>query len=418
MIQSIIDYFVAEFHSNDFLAAAVVAAPLSILTFAARSLPSQIWTAMKRTASIEVRFNSDMDNYQIIQSFIMENMVRQSFSRTYLYQSDTYWDHQKNENVVRHQGLSAGYGTHYGLYKGRLVFIHRTQEQSDNTAKFKEYLTITFVTRSRDLVKIFSDEITSRIERRDDSDVISMRVNDTDYWRSPSSLPKRDLSTVITSGNIGEEMVARIEQFVKDEPLYRKRGTPYHAGIILSGPPGTGKSSLIHAVASATDRSILYLNLGSLEDDNDLTQLMGTSINWRRSLLVIEDADASNADTSRRKDEKKDKSGVTLSALLNVLDGLLSPDGLVCIATTNHPERLDPALLRTGRFDCHYEIGLLDLDAFERMCAVFDHPVSDAMRSAYMPMTGSDIRKIIMESEEYAKEVRQSLSGGSHVEGA
>ncbi len=67
-------------------------------------------------------------------------------------------------------------------------------------------------------------------------------------------------------------------------------------------------------------------------------------------------------------------SAVSLSALLNVLDGILCPDGLVVIATTNHHTRLDPALIRAGRFDYTFELGKLGQEDFDRMATMFGKP--------------------------------------------
>merc|ERR1712039_46525 len=117
------------------------------------------------------------------------------------------------------------------------------------------------------------------------------------------------------------------------------------------GVPGTGKTSLIQAIASHFEHNLCHVHLTHphLTDES-----LRAAVNQapRRSLLIFEDVDAIFG-----KDREKllAKSSLTFSGLLNALDGVGKADGQIFVLTTNHRERLNPALIRNGRADVHVE---------------------------------------------------------------
>lgn len=169
-------------------------------------------------------------------------------------------------------------------------------------------------------------------------------------WR-PFGNPrrKRVFGSVILDEGVAESILADAKDFLLSGEWYHKRGIPYRRGYLLYGPPGSGKTSYIQALAGELDYNICILNLSenNLTDDR-LNHLMNHIP--KRSILLLEDIDAAfnkreqNADASYQ-------NGVTFSGLLNALDGVASAEESITFMTTNHPERLDPALLRPGRID-------------------------------------------------------------------
>ena len=390
----VFQFLIQQFYHNQFMAAAVVAAPMTAIVYIARNVPVKIWHFVKRQLTTEIGFNSDIPDYLSAQEFVAKNVVSDSFSRTFLYSSDRRWE--QGDEVIDFRGLTLGYGAHIGTWKRRLVWITRTLEQGQQTDKFKERLTLTFVTRKQRLVAEFARDVREYGERAMERDSVPLWINSGGWWGLASRLPHRSLATIFTANNEGEALLSHIRSFEGKRDWYRRRGIPYHTGILLTGEPGTGKTSLIHALASETKRTLHYLNLGSVESDSQLTNLVSSGRGWGRSILVIEDADASRADVSRDTTTAagKECNPVTLSALLNLLDGLLTPDGLIVIATSNHPNRLDDALVRPGRFDVNMELGKLNRAAFERMADTFGVDVSSA---DFEPLPGAELRARLLE---------------------
>ncbi|RYQ80046.1 hypothetical protein Ahy_Scaffold1g106718 isoform A [Arachis hypogaea] len=154
--------------------------------------------------------------------------------------------------------------------------------------------------------------------------------------------------------------------------FYKRVGRAWKRGYLLYGPPGTGKSSLIAAMANYLKFDIYDLQLANIVRDSDLRKLLLATAN--RSILVIEDIDCSvdlperrHVDHHHHHGRKQTDVQLTLSGLLNFIDGLWSScgDERIIIFTTNHKERLDPALLRPGRMDMHIHMSYCSFQAFK-----------------------------------------------------
>jgi chaperone BCS1 len=184
-------------------------------------------------------------------------------------------------------------------------------------------------------------------------------VNAYNEWVTVGKVAKRPLDSVILPAGVKERVLDDLEQFRAAEDWYYDRGIPYHRGYLFEGVPGSGKSSLVAVLAARFGYNMYLINLGnkSLDDDKLIHLLNRMDDN---SVLVFEDVDAaSDAREARGKGKAavKDSGGVSLSGLLNCLDGLLAKDGAVVFMTTNHKDRLDPALVRSGRCDLHVSFG-------------------------------------------------------------
>lgn len=141
-----------------------------------------------------------------------------------------------------------------------------------------------------------------------------------------------------------------MKRFEKSVEWYKDKGVPYRRGYLLHGPPGTGKTSFTLAIAGALNMSICYLNLGARNlNDDSLNRCLNNAP--ARSIILLEDIDA--VFVQRDSVQKRRGASVSFSGLLNALDGVRSQEGRILFMTTNHPEKLDPALLRPGRADVH-----------------------------------------------------------------
>ncbi len=176
-------------------------------------------------------------------------------------------------------------------------------------------------------------------------------------WQQTALIQRRPLSTLTLDDAQVQHVLNMIRHFLsaKGRAFHAKHGIPYHLGLLLEGPPGNGKSSFILALASQLGANVRRLVLKtSYMDDSILGCLMkGSHTDDPPCIIVLEDIDCLT--DSRTSDEtstsKEGTSRVTLSGLLNALDGLGAPENAIIVMTTNHAERLDPALIRPGRVD-------------------------------------------------------------------
>ncbi|KAG5587768.1 hypothetical protein H5410_048202 [Solanum commersonii] len=187
-----------------------------------------------------------------------------------------------------------------------------------------------------------------------------------------------------------QEIIDDLETFSKSKDYYAKIGKAWKRGFLLYGPPGTGKSSMIAAMANLLKYDIYDLELTSVKDNTKLRKLLIDTTG--KSIIVIEDIDCSleltgQREKNKKKKEDKDKneedavkekmkkggeekekqSEVTLSGLLNFIDGLWSAIGgeRLIIFTTNYVEKLDPALIRRGRMDKHIVLSYCCFESFK-----------------------------------------------------
>ncbi|KAG0365163.1 hypothetical protein BGZ54_006822 [Gamsiella multidivaricata] len=169
------------------------------------------------------------------------------------------------------------------------------------------------------------------------------------YWSGSSTRAPRAFHSVILAEGLKEELLNDITTFRSSAQWYHDRGVPYRRGYLLHGPPGTGKTSFIVALAGHLRMSVCIVNLGiSGLNDQQLDQLLNNAP--RNSILLMEDVDAA---LIKRKagQAQAGSNNVTLSGILNALDGITAQEGSVVFMTTNHIRKLAPALIRPGRCD-------------------------------------------------------------------
>lgn len=169
-------------------------------------------------------------------------------------------------------------------------------------------------------------------------------------WRKLSQLKKRALDSVFLDSNNKEKIETDIIKFLDSEPLYAKYGIPYKRNYLLYGLPGTGKTSLIFALASKFNMNVCMFSFAPTIDDVLFMKAINSICN--NSILVLEDVDGLFANRDR---DYNNKSMISFSGVLNTLDGLGRKDKLITFMTTNYKEHLDTAILRPGRIDYQLE---------------------------------------------------------------
>jgi chaperone BCS1 len=167
---------------------------------------------------------------------------------------------------------------------------------------------------------------------------------------------KRPLGSVILDEGVKEGVVADVRDFMTRQQWYVDRGIPYRRGYLLYGPPGSGKSSFIQSLAGELDFSVAMVNLSEMGMTDDKLAYLLTKLP-KRSILLLEDADAAFINRRQRDADGYSGATVTFSGLLNALDGLAAGEERIAFLTTNHIDRLDPALIRPGRVDLTVRIG-------------------------------------------------------------
>lgn len=215
--------------------------------------------------------------------------------------------------------------------------------------------------------KSFSEELSSRVKGFSvPSDRPLKLFTNIGYGFARRDLPKREFESVILKYGQSEHLVSFLDKFFENKDLYEKRGFIHRSGILFYGPPGTGKTSIATAIANKYRRNVYQIQLSAVSTDDELVNLFSDIPS--DSVVLLEDIDVAVKSKNRSGSSPTSDSGISLAALLNVIDGNFAPDDALFIMTTNDKDALDPALTRPGRTDLHVRVGFLDNEQLDRMC--------------------------------------------------
>lgn len=275
--------------------------------------------------------------------------------------------------------LVPGPGQHFLHFQGKFISVQRFREQQMvdlNTGKpWEKVQFMAFGSDPAPLEAILTESYQMATQQEEGKTIIY--TNWGSEWRqfgNPRS--RRPLDSVILDEGVAERLVLDIQEWQNSAGWYASRGIPYRRGYLLHGPPGSGKSSFIYALAGHLGYNICVLNLAEkgLTDERLALALSCVPSN---SIVLLEDVDAAFPARSPRRAARSQRnspsgsipfvmqkisagsasSDVTFSGLLNVLDGVASSEERIIFMTTNFIENLDPALVRPGRVDVVELIG-------------------------------------------------------------
>ena len=198
---------------------------------------------------------------------------------------------------------------------------------------------------------------------RDDKDALYFNVMSSD-------LHTRPLETLFFDDNVAEQITNHLDKFLSNEPVYKDRSLLYKTGILLYGAPGTGKSSLVTAIATYYNYDVVSIDMASFAtlDVNALVESINAD--KEKYVVLMEDIDAVVKSRDRKDSDKEDKK--IINKLLQFLDSTSSPTNVIFVATTNYVDNLDEAVKRDGRFDLRVEVKELSAKRIDAMCKSFD----------------------------------------------
>lgn len=299
------------------------------------------------------------------------------------------------------------FGTYYFWRNGRLFIFERSRRERGQTIAYnnqpeEEQIRLKTLGWSTEPIKELLQHIKKwHVERRTSKTTIrrpapkERRGYHQNPWSVTTTRHSRPMDTVVLDKEKKEALVADINEFLSpaSPKWYATRGIPYRRGYLFHGSPGTGKSSLSFAIAGLFGLDIHVISLlESTMTEADLNHMFNTLP--KRCVVLLEDIDTAglkrdpNTDPDSLASENPNKvqdnavadlakelrrahraaaggrdvpvqpQGISLSGLLNAIDGVASHEGRVLVMTTNHPEKLDPALIRPGRVDMKVEFSL------------------------------------------------------------
>ncbi len=256
-----------------------------------------------------------------------------------------------------------GFGRMYWIYGNRLWLIDIGERDSTGTLEQKSSCRISVVGFTR---KPITDMITGINKIRSET-----KRNNYNLYKPGKDVQERPLrrkETVILNEGVWDTITDRIDDFLASEEWYVSKGIPYKLNIMLAGPPGTGKSSIITAIASLYDANVSDETERLDVNDGAVYAMDGRLF----TVVVMEDIEQAELfrPSTGTLDETLKLTMVTLPRLLNTLSGIGTPHGMVSISTSNDLSVLPEQLLRPSRMDLIVEIGYLEPEAIVRYIKV------------------------------------------------
>ena len=277
---------------------------------------------------------------------VIDQILRFGYSLRASHQNILFHSSERTETVSKYE-FKLGEGKTEIPYKDTEITLDYKINKKivSNTVRAIKYHTLEILIEESILEGFLEEAFQFCKVKKDKSEVMTY-IYKMGYWTPLSKLPKRNLETLYLPGKILSSIYDDLSFFWKNKKKYEKFGIPYKRNYLLEGLPGTGKTSLIFALASSYNMDLAMMNFDNSIDD---TQFMkAVSKLPKDTFLVLEDIDALFID---RKPGDTNKSMVSFSGILNTLDGIARRPKQVTFVTTNYAAKLDAALIRPGRID-------------------------------------------------------------------
>ena len=212
-------------------------------------------------------------------------------------------------------------------------------------------------------------------------------------------------------GGIGTQLLKvreMIELPLKHPELFRRLGIDPPKGVLLHGPPGTGKTMIAKAVATETNAHFTSINGPEIiskyygESEKQLREIFDEAANNAPAIVFVDEIDSI---CPKREDVSGEVERRVVAQMLTLMDGMQGRDNVIVIGATNRRDAMDPALRRPGRFDREIEIGVPDRDGRKEILDVHTRqmPIADdfdvdwVLENSY-GFVGADLAALVRES--------------------
>ena len=212
-------------------------------------------------------------------------------------------------------------------------------------------------------------------------------------------------------GGIGSQLLKvreMIELPLKHPELFRRLGIDPPKGVLLHGPPGTGKTMIAKAVATETNAHFTSINGPEIiskyygESEKQLREIFDEAANNAPAIVFVDEIDSI---CPKREDVSGEVERRVVAQMLTLMDGMQGRDNVIVIGATNRRDAMDPALRRPGRFDREIEIGVPDregrkeiLDVHTRQMPIADDFDVDWVLENSYGFVGADLAALVRES--------------------
>lgn len=351
---------------------ATTATLLSFMVIGLNRLTNFAYESIKRRYITKVTLNSndyyERDAYISISEYL-QSKSSQWGTRTYFISS--VWDETINKTALK---LTLGYGVHFMFIERKFMLIH-IMERTEGTSAYNT-MTIQYFGMSKKPI----ENLMSKVTKKKDGSKTQIFEFTNDEWTVSNEIKIQGLDSIALNPETLTEIKTMMDEFVNGESDCRHLGIAHKLTVILHGCPGSGKTSLIRAIAKEYGFNLCLMSTSLSNLAASMSKIPANSI------LVLEDFDSLSGTKARKgvKSSGEQLKGVPaesdnvqttdqstiadlwgdfadgdLSTFLNKLDGIVPLDGVPLFMTTNVIDKIDKAIVREGRTDFMLELPVL-----------------------------------------------------------
>lgn len=409
MIENILNIYqqYSEFtKDNQFLGAAIAGIVVGACTWALKSVPLKLYNGIKLVGISSLTVNCD-----------------EHWANRDVYHTLVAWIQPRTSKMTKHIGVSMcttdedykgvhvrpGTGIHFFVWERKLYWYTITSDSVSSTSPIlKESIKISCFGLNTNKLRALVANIFPITHNRG----VPIFTWNTGWIKKAHTY--RALESVFTENSVADSILHQITEFTKSQSWYNKFGVPYKLTYLLAGTPGCGKTSLIRALASHLGKPLYTLNLGSMSDaslDTAISEIPNGAI------LALEDIDCIGSSTLTNRDaqatKQADNKQLSLSGILNILDGIKPLHDIIIFMSSNRPDSIDEALLRKGRCDHRFDLLPLTYDSVNKFCMyTYNRELPSQFKS--LCIKGCDLQAVFIENKGSFSDFLTNLKGLNH----